>query len=140
MPIQIGKQIGKVGKMYIECDTKDPENPKWYVQVYAFFEGGEKPIGNRIYITAKSRNIAHAKLKKLGFDDKAQSTQEIDDDPAICEGNEFEAVVTENGKYMNFDIVVEREKKSKQQIESLDALLRRAEPTDEKPPENDIPF
>lgn len=132
----LGKQTAKVGKMYVEVDPKG----QFYVNVQAFFEDEEKPLYHRVYVTAKSANIAHAKLKKLGFDTKARASSEIDENPDVCEGNEFEANVFENGKYLNYDIVIEREKKSKQQLESLDSLMKRAEPTDEAPPADDIPF
>ena len=44
----------------------------------------------------------------------------------------------ENGKYLNFDIVIEREKKSKEQLNSLDALMKKAEPEGEDGQE--LPF
>ena len=137
----LGKQTAKVGKMYVEMDDKG----QFYVNVQAYFEGEEKPLYHRVYVTAKSANIAHAKLKKLGFDTKANKSSEIDDNPGICEGNEVEVVVTKNGEYLNFDIVVEREKKTRAQLSSLDALLKREEPVGQTPDKDeadpsDLPF
>ena len=130
----LGKQTAKVGKMYIDTDS----NGKWFVNVQAYFEGDEKPLYSRVYITEKSANIAHAKLKKVGFDTKARSSSEINDNESICQGNEFLANVFENGKYLNFDIVIEREKKSKEQLNSLDALMKKAAPEGEDGQE--LPF
>lgn len=137
MAIQLGKQRAKVGKMYIDIDTKNGN--KDFINVQAYFDGGDKPLYKRVYITAKSIEIAHAQLKKLGFDSLEQSTAEINDNPSICEGNEFDAIVVQNGQYQNYEIDIERPKKTKQHCESLDALLKRAEPHDEEP-ESDIPF
>ena len=134
MSIQTGKQSATILKNWVCVDPK----AQMYINLKLSVEGGE--LYTRIYITPKSAGIARAALKKCGFqlNDDCNNLDDLDMKEDHLSGNVVEVDVTENGKYMNAQIVVARERAPKSAMEAAKAMLKNAKGGDAA--DEDIPF
>lgn len=132
--IQTGRQEAEILKNWVCIDPKG----QMYINLKLSVDGGE--LYTRIYITVKSAGIARAALKKCGFqlNEDCNNLDDIDMNEDFLAGKKVQVEVTENGKYMNAQIVVERERAPKAAMEAAKAMLRGAKKGDDA--DEDIPF
>lgn len=135
MGIQTGKQPATILKNWVCVDPK----AQMYINLKLSVDGGE--LYTRIYITPKSAGIARAALKKCGFALNADcnNLDDIDMNEDFLGGKKVQVEVVENGKYMNANIIVERERAPKEAMEAAKAMLRGAKKGDDAA-DSDIPF
>lgn len=102
----IGQQTAVIQSHDVRMDDKK----QLYLNVVLRF-ADQKTIPSRIYVTKRSAGIARAKFRVCGYTDPLDTEAEVSDALArldsepILVGHEVPTLVSENGKYLNAEIL-----------------------------------